>query len=378
MIHYNMNKSREEKKIMPEKYRNKIIQGDSLEILKSIDSNSVDLIFADPPYNMQIQGTLTRTDGTNFNGVAEEEWDKFDTIQAYKQFCRKWLIECQRILKKDVSSIWIIGSYQNIYIIGDLLQELGFWLINDVVWKKSNPTPNFRGTKFTNAQETLLWATPSKKTKYTFNYKTMKELNNNKQMTSIWELPVASGNERLKNDEGEKLHQTQKPEKLLYNVIISSTKKGALVLDPFSGTGTTAAMSKRLGRDFIGIEMDEEYVHYSKQRVERELILQDEYTDAILDKKLKRVSFKELIKKGFIDPKEKIFFNQSEKFAYISEEKDLFYDNKHYSIHSLAGILNGVQRSNGWDHWYVLRGDEYISIDEYRNIYREKYHSEDL
>lgn len=363
---------------MPEKYRNKIIQGDSLEILKSIDSNSVDLIFADPPYNMQIQGTLTRTDGTNFNGVAEEEWDKFDTIQAYKQFCRKWLIECQRILKKDVSSIWIIGSYQNIYIIGDLLQELGFWLINDVVWKKSNPTPNFRGTKFTNAQETLLWATPSKKTKYTFNYKTMKELNNNKQMTSIWELPVASGNERLKNDEGEKLHQTQKPEKLLYNVIISSTKKGALVLDPFSGTGTTAAMSKRLGRDFIGIEMDEEYVHYSKQRVERELILQDEYTDAILDKKLKRVSFKELIKKGFIDPKEKIFFNQSEKFAYISEEKDLFYDNKHYSIHSLAGILNGVQRSNGWDHWYVLRGDEYISIDEYRNIYREKYHSEDL
>ncbi|HHW9453288.1 site-specific DNA-methyltransferase [Staphylococcus epidermidis] len=358
---------------MENNYINSILQGDCIEKLKLIESNSIDLIFADPPYNMQIQGELTRVNGSSFNGVSNESWDKFDSIKAYKDFCRKWLIECQRILKSKNSSIWIIGSYQNIHIIGDLLQELGFWLINDIIWKKSNPTPNFRGTKFTNAQETLLWATPSKKTKYTFNYKTMKNINNGKQMTSIWKIPVASGSERLKDVEGNKLHQTQKPEKLLYNIIISSTKKGDTILDPFLGTGTTATISKKLGRNYIGIEQDKKYIHYAEQRIKNQVVIDDDYVNAVFDKKLIRVPFKKLVEEGFIDKNEYIYFNNTEEYAVISDDKELLYNGKHYSIHSLAGILKGLERANGWNYWYVKRNNKYISIDHYRNLYREKY-----
>ena len=283
---------------------NSITLGESIELLKKIPDSSVDLIFADPPYNMQIEGTLKRTNGTNFKGVEGVEWDEFESIEHYKQFTREWLIEAKRVLKVDRSSLWVIGSFQNIYIVGDVLQELGFWLVNDIIWSKTNPTPNFLGTKFTNKQETLIWATPSSKTKYTFNYKTMKELNGGKQMTSVWEIPVASGNERLKDDEGNKLHPTQKPEKLLYNVIISSSKKGDLILDPFMGSGTTAAMAKRLGRNFYGIEKNEKYRMYALQRVENEKVTRDDFINAKFDIKPPRVKFLDLVKYKYIDKEE--------------------------------------------------------------------------
>lgn len=251
---------------------NTISLGDTIHVLKELPDSSVDVIFADPPYNMQLDGKLQRADGGIFKGVDTAEWDKFDSLEAYKEFTKSWLLEAKRVLKKDKSSLWVIGSYQNIYIVGCVLQELGFWIINDIVWSKTNPTPNFLGTKFTNRQETMLWATPTQKTKYHFNYKTMKVLNGGKQMTSVWDIPISSGNERIKTEDGEKLHPTQKPEKLLYNIILSSSKEGDLVLDPFMGSGTTGAIAKRLGRNFFGIERDETYREYALKRIEKEKV----------------------------------------------------------------------------------------------------------
>jgi len=251
----------------PNNLINTITLGEALKTLSTLPDSSVDMIFADPPYNMQVEGTLKRTNGTDFNGVEGSEWDEFQSIQHYKEFTYGWLTEAQRVLKKDKSSLWVIGSFQNIYIVGDVLQELGYWLINDIVWSKTNPTPNFLGTKFTNKQETLLWATPTVNTKYHFNYKTMKELNGGKQMTSVWDISVSSGNERIKDDNGEKLHPTQKPEKLLYNVIVSATAKGDLIMDPFMGSGTTAIASLMNKRSYIGIEISPEYVNLAENRI---------------------------------------------------------------------------------------------------------------
>ena len=201
----------------------------------------------------------------------------------------------------------------------------------------------------------------------------MKNINNGKQMTSIWKIPVASGSERLKDIDGNKLHQTQKPEKLLYNIIISSTKKGDIILDPFLGTGTTATISKKLGRNYIGIEQDKKYIHYAEQRIKNQVVIDDDYVNAVFDKKLIRVPFIKLVEEGFIDKNEYIYFNNTEEYAVISDVKELLYKGKHYSIHSLAGILKGLERANGWNYWYVKRNNKYISIDHYRNLYREKY-----
>ncbi|CAM3087013.1 site-specific DNA-methyltransferase [Streptobacillus felis] len=352
---------------------NTVKLGDSIEELKLIPDNSVDLIFADPPYNMQLDGILKRVDGSEFKGVEGSKWDEFESIEDYKKFTYEWLKEAKRILKKNKSSLWVIGSFQNIYLVGNILQELGFWIINDVIWSKTNPTPNFMGTKFTNKQETLLWATPSKKTKYTFNYKTMKELNGGKQMTSIWEIPVSTGNERLKDNNGEKLHPTQKPEKLLYNIIISSTQKGDLILDPFSGTGTTAALAKRLGRKYFAIEKDTKYYKYSVERINLEIEKSDDYINAKFDIKPPIVKFKELVEKQYIFNNEKVYFKKTELYANISEEKELYYEGKHYGISKLGGILSGIESNvNGWEVWYVERNGEKVSISDIRDEYRDK------
>ena len=244
----------------------KYILGDSLRELKKINDQSVDMVFSDPPYNLQLSKTLYRPDATKVSGV-NDEWDKFNNFEDYDIFTRTWLSEVKRILKPD-GCLWVIGSYHNIYRIGYILQNLNFWILNDIIWRKTNPMPNFKGTRFTNAHETLIWAANSQCSKYTFNYQTMKQLNNNKQMRSDdWLINICSGQERLKDINKQKIHNTQKPEELLLRVILSSTKPGDLVLDPFFGTGTTGVICKKLGRKFIGIEKNATYIKEAKKRI---------------------------------------------------------------------------------------------------------------
>ena len=245
---------------------NTIIHGDCIEELRKIPENSIDLIFADPPYNMQLKNALYRPNNTKVDGV-DDEWDKFASFSEYDDFCMSWLKECKRILK-DSGSIWVIGSYHNIFRVGNIMLNLGFWILNDVTWYKTNPMPNFMGTRFTNATETLLWCSKGEQyKKYTFNHKMMKKYNGGKQMTSVWQIGLCIGEERLKGEDGKKAHSTQKPEELLKRVILSTSKKGDIILDPFFGTGTTGAVAKKLGRNFIGIEKESEYIGLTKKRI---------------------------------------------------------------------------------------------------------------
>ena len=254
----------------------KYILGDTIEELKNIEDQSVDMVFSDPPYNLQLSKSLVRPDSTKVSGV-DDEWDKFNDFNDYDNFTKKWLLEVKRILKSD-GSLWVIGSYHNIYRIGYILQNLDFWILNDVIWRKTNPMPNFKGTRFTNAHETLIWAASNKNSKYTFNYQTMKKLNNNKQMRSDdWLINICSGKERLKDINNKKLHNTQKPEELLLRIILSSTKPGDIILDPFFGTGTTGVICKKLGRKFIGIEKNPIYIKEAKKRIlKAKKIIQEE------------------------------------------------------------------------------------------------------
>ena len=231
--------------------KNKIICGECVEELKKIPSESFDLIFADPPYNLQLKNELTRPDRSKVNAV-NDKWDKFKNFKSYDEFTLTWLKECKRVLKKN-GSIWVIGSYHNIFRVGSIIQDLGFWILNDVIWDKNNPMPNFRGTRFTNAHETLIWASKSEKSKYTFNYQSLKCLNDDLQMRSTWKLPICSGNERLKQ-KGKKVHSTQKPEALLHRILLASSNKNDFILDPFSGSGTTAVVAKKLGRIFLELK----------------------------------------------------------------------------------------------------------------------------
>ena len=253
------------KKIIPI-LSSKYILGNCLKELKKIESHSIDMVFCDPPYNLQLSKSLHRPDKSKVCGV-DDEWDKFNSFKEYDAFTNSWLTEIKRVLKPD-GSLWVIGSYHNIYRIGYLLQNIGYWILNDIIWRKTNPMPNFKGTRFTNAHETLIWAVPEKSSRYTFNYQSMKKLNNNKQMRSDdWLINICNGKERLKDNNNKKLHNTQKPEELLFRVILSSTKPGDLILDPFFGTGTTGAVCKKLGRKFIGIEQNSEYIKEAKKRI---------------------------------------------------------------------------------------------------------------
>jgi len=250
---------------MDKKYLNKIIKGDCIEVLKKFPANSVDLIFADPPYNLQLQGDLYRPNQTKVDAV-NDEWDQFASFEEYDKFTHDWLKECKRVLKKN-GTIWVIGSYHNIFRVGKIMQDLGFWILNDVVWIKTNPMPNFRGTRFNNAQETLIWASKDQKSKFTFHYKSMKAFNDDKQMRSDWYIPICNGGERIKIN-GEKAHSTQKPEALLFRIILSTSNVGDIVLDPFMGSGTTAVASLKSDRKFVGYEINKEYIALAEKRIE--------------------------------------------------------------------------------------------------------------
>ena len=274
--------------------KNKILLGDSLKIMKTIPSKSVDLIFADPPYNLQLKDTLYRPDQTTVEAVTQD-WDKFNTYKEYDNFTEQWLKESKRILKKG-GALWVIGSYHNILRVGTSIQNHGFWILNDIIWHKTNPMPNFRGTRFTNAHETLLWCTTSREAKYTFNYQNLKELNDGKQMRSDWYIPICSGKERLRENNNQRSHPTQKPEALMYRIILSSTNKGDIILDPFLGSGTTAVITKKLQRNFIGIEQDKEYVSLAKKRLKQTKVLNDEVVIMKKSRKdLPKVPFGELV-----------------------------------------------------------------------------------
>lgn len=365
---------------------NQILQGDSLELLKAIPSESIDLIFADPPYWMRVDGVLKRPEGGEFSGC-DDLWDRqFTTHSDYSDFTRAWLTECRRILAPN-GSIWVIGAMQCIYTIGGIMQDLGFWFINDIVWHKSNPTPNFLGTRLNNAHETLIWATKSKKSRATFHYKTAKELNSEivdfskgarKQLGSVWKIPICSGNERLKNERGEKLHSTQKPETLLYRIIAISSNAGDVVLDPFGGSMTTAAMAKKLGRSYITFEQNSEYVKAGQKRVNAIVPENSDIAVAKFDEKPPKVSLGDLIACGLLRAGEKIYIKGAESSATLNANGKAEFEGKIYDIHALCAKLKGVRakRLNGFLFWEVKRAESKsgrILFDSLREIYREKY-----
>ena len=350
------------------KLHNKIINGDSLKELKKIPDETFDLIFADPPYNLQLQNNLTRPDRSKVNAV-NDKWDQFESFKKYDSFTNEWLRECKRVLKKD-GSIWVIGSYHNIFRVGKIIQDLGFWILNDVIWNKNNPMPNFRGTRFTNAHETIIWAAKSEKSKYTFNYQSLKCLNDDLQMRSTWNLPICNGNERLKNN-GKKVHSTQKPESLLHRIILASTLKNDLVLDPFLGSGTTAVVSKKLGRNYLGIEKEKKYFEAAYKRIKNTKVIEDEYLDTLQNNKSKpRIPFGSLVEMGVIKPGTEIYDQKKKVNAKIMVDGSINHQEFEGSIHKIAAKIVGTESCNGWTYWHYQSGNSLKPIDELRQRLR--------
>jgi DNA modification methylase len=328
-----------------------VLAGDCLELLPKLPEKSVDLVFADPPYNLQLSQELFRPNMTRVDGVTEE-WDHFRSTQEYDAFTRRWLTECRRVLK-DTGTLWVIGSYHNIYRVGAIIQDLGFWILNDIAWIKSNPTPNFRGVRFTNAHETLLWVQKKKGARYTFNHHAMKALNDDLQMRSDWHLPVCSGKERLRVH-GQKVHPTQKPEALLYRIILSSSNPGDLVLDPFFGTGTTGAVAKKLQRRWIGIERETNYAEIARQRIDGvEDGLFAEGTFVFPSRRMRpRVPFGSLLEAGLLQPDQLLYFGGKEAVkARIRADGAIIHDDLVGSIHQVGSKITNAP-CNGWEHWF--------------------------
>ena len=346
------------------KFFNRVVNGESLKILKRIPDKTFDLVFADPPYNMQIGEKLKRPDDSKVNGV-NDKWDKFSDFKHYDDFSKGWLKECKRILK-DNGSMWVIGTYHNIFRLGYHIQNLDYWILNDVIWRKNNPMPNFKGTRFTNAHETLIWASKSKKSKYTFNYQSLKCLNDDLQMRSDWTLPICNGKERLKKN-GKKIHSTQKPESLLHRIILATTNKGDLICDPFIGTGTSAVVAKKLGRKYFGIEKDKKYFSAAKNRINSTKIIEDNYLDTIENNKSKpRIPFGSLVEMGIIKPGS-VLFDQKRKFnAKIMADGSLKHKGNEGSIHRVAAKIMGTESYNGWTYWYCNIKGNSVSIDNLR------------
>lgn len=353
--------------------RNKILKGDCIEMMKSLPARSIDLIFADPPYNLQLGGDLTRPDNSKVNGV-EDDWDKFSSFAEYDKFSRAWLLEARRLLKDD-GAIWVIGSYHNIFRLGAELQNLGFWILNDIVWRKTNPMPNFRGRRFTNAHETMIWASKSENAKYRFNYDAMKALNEDLQMRSDWTIPLCTGGERLKNADGKKAHPTQKPEALLHRVIMSSTEMGDVVLDPFFGTGTTGAVAKKLGRDFIGIERESEYIAHAEERLNAIKAGDDESLLKPIEKRAEpRVPFGQVIEQGLLQPGAVLFDHTRRYSARVRADGNLVARNHtgdhKGSIHKVGAALQGLPSCNGWTFWHFENKGKAWPIDVLRQEIR--------
>ena len=350
-----------------------ILPGDCVEAMRALPDASVDLVFADPPYNLQLGGDLNRPDGSHVDAVTNE-WDRFDSFAAYDTFTRDWLAEARRVLKPD-GALWVIGSYHNIYRVGALLQDMGFWLLNDIVWRKSNPMPNFRGTRFTNAHETLLWCSTGEKAKYHFNYTAMKSLNDELQMRSDWVLPICNGAERLKDAGGHKAHPTQKPESLLYRVLLATTEKGDVVLDPFFGTGTTGAVARRLGREWIGCEREAAYREVALQRIERQLPL-DESTLKTMQsaRSAPKVAFGALVENGYIAPGTTLFDKRRRWSATVRADGSLALDGsggkRTGSIHGLGKDVQDAPSCNGWTFWHYEADGKVQPLDAARALYR--------
>ncbi|SJM46549.1 Modification methylase [Brevundimonas diminuta 3F5N] len=328
-----------------------ILRGDCIEVLKGLPDKSVDMVFADPPYNLQLGGDLLRPDNSKVDAV-DDDWDKFDSFAAYDAFTRAWLGECRRVLK-DEGSLWVIGSYHNIFRLGAAMQDLGFWVLNDIIWRKSNPMPNFKGTRFTNAHETLIWAAKSREQKrYTFNYDALKAFNEDTQMRSDWTLALCTGGERLKDENGDKAHPTQKPEALLHRVLLSASRVGDVVLDPFFGTGTTGAAAKRLGRHFIGIERDETYAKLAEKRIKAVIPAAPEDLVVTGSKKAEpKVPFGALVEAGLLAPGDKLYCPKGDHEARVRADGSLVSGALTGSIHKLGALLENAPACNGWTYW---------------------------
>ncbi|PZQ60154.1 MAG: modification methylase [Sphingomonas taxi] len=345
-----------------------ILRGDCIAAMKALPAKSVDMVFADPPYNLQLGGELFRPDGSHVDAVTDD-WDKFDTFAQYDAFTRAWLAEAHRILKDD-GAIWVIGSYHNIFRVGAAVQDIGYWILNDIVWRKANPMPNFRGTRFTNAHETLIWAAKGEKAKYTFNYRSMKTLNDELQMRSDWEFPICGGAERLKKD-GVKVHPTQKPEALIYRILLACTKPGDVVLDPFFGTGTTGAVARRLGRRWIGIEREDDYIEAAQERIAAALPL-DESALATMQspRSQPKVAFGVLVENGYLTPGTMLTDAKRRHQAMVRADGSLAsVCGASGSIHKLGAGVQGAPACNGWTFWHYEADGALQPIDRLRQTY---------
>jgi modification methylase len=345
----------------------KVIVGDCIDEMERLPAESVDLVFADPPYNLQLSGDLHRPNNTRVDGV-DDAWDKFSDFATYDRFTRDWLAAAHRLLKRD-GALWVIGSYHNIFRVGSILQDLGYWILNDVVWRKTNPMPNFRGRRFTNAHETLIWAAKSSQSRYTFNYDAMKALNDDLQMRSDWLFPLCGGPERLKKD-GQKAHPTQKPEALLHRVLLASSKPGDIVLDPFFGTGTTGAVARRLGRHFIGIERDRGYAALAKSRIAA-VEPADPNAVAISSKREEpRVPFGALVERGLVTPGTVVFDERRRYMAKVRADGTLVSASSTGSIHRIGAEVQGAPACNGWVFWHIEVNGRPVPLDALRQRFR--------
>ena len=349
-----------------------IVKGDCVAALEALPEKSVDAVFADPPYNLQLAGDLHRPDQSKVDAV-DNEWDQFDSFKAYDAFTRAWLLACRRVLK-PAGTIWVIGSYHNIYRVGAILQDLNFWILNDIVWRKTNPMPNFRGRRFQNAHETMIWASLGQNAKgYTFNYEAMKAANDDVQMRSDWLFPICSGSERLKGADGKKAHPTQKPEALLARIILSSTKPGDVVLDPFFGSGTTGAVAKRLGRHYVGIEREQNYIDAAEARIAGVKTLGKAELTVMTGKKAEpRVAFNVLIDSGLLKPGASLHCARRRHSAVVRADGTLSSGGESGSIHRLGAKLQGLDACNGWTFWHFEQAGELKPIDALRRIVRDE------
>jgi len=344
-----------------------ILEQDCVEAMRGLPDASIDMIFADPPYNLQLGGDLFRPEGGRVDAV-DDDWDKFDTFATYDAFTRAWLVEARRILKPN-GTLWVIGSYHNIFRVGAVLQDAGYWILNDIIWRKANPMPNFRGTRFTNAHETLIWASHSENSRYTFNYRAMKALNDELQMRSDWVLPICSGGEREKVD-GVKAHPTQKPESLLYRVLLACTNPGDVVLDPFFGTGTTGAVARRLGRQWIGIEREKRYVRVAQQRINSTLELDESAMRTMESKRsAPRIPFGALVETGVVQPGAWLTDSKRRWRAKVRADASLELEGKAGSIHQIGAAAQSAPSCNGWTFWHLDDGKDLILLDELRRRY---------
>jgi modification methylase len=344
----------------------RILVGDCVAELAKLPAASVDLVFADPPYNLQLQSDLKRPDDSRVDAV-DDDWDKFASFAAYDDFTRAWLLACRRVMKPS-ATLWVIGSYHNIFRVGAILQDLGFWILNDVIWRKSNPMPNFRGRRFTNAHETLIWAAREPNAKgYTFNYEALKAGNEDVQVRSDWTLPLCTGEERLKGRDGKKLHPTQKPEALLARVILSSSRPDDLVLDPFSGTGTTGAVATRLGRRFVGCERDQTYAKAAMERIAAVEPLEAPTLQPFMTaREAPRVPFSALLERGLVAPGARLVDARKRHRALVRADGAISLGDNVGSIHKIGALAQGLEACNGWTFWHVETGKGLTPIDELR------------